>query len=251
MTSATLTAMFLLTQVGVGLPVGVRVAVVSPVCESCGVRFVAIGATIEQLKSSPRPHVREDAAEALARVRWTCHPEVVHALSDALMFDPKDDVREQAAESLAKMGACDPSAHQALRRAAMADRDGGVRREARKALASLPARFDIDCPLCNPVPTVSKRPLPTGEVIVPGSVRIIESDRTNTPESYGPALTTPPEDVPPPPPTPVPSPSQTSRIVPPATPSNRPRPDVEVRRSSAKPVLPPPTELPPLEGPAR
>ena len=245
MTSATLTAMLLLTQIGFGSPVGGRAVVVSPVCESCGGRFVAIGATIERLKSSPRPHVREDAAEALARVRWTCHPEVVHALSDALMFDPKDDVREEAAESLAKMGACDLSAHQALRRAAMADRDGGVRHEAKKALASLPARFEIDCPLCGPVPTVSKRPLPSGEMIVPGSVTIIESDRTNTPDSNEPALTTPLEDVPPPPPTPVPSPSRTSRVIPPATPSGKPHLDVEIRRSIAKPVLPP------LEGPAR
>ena len=148
---ATLTSALLLAQLPVTRYLPPRDVVGVPVCESCGVRLAAIGSTIDRLKASPRPHVRADAAADLARVRWTCHPEVVLALSDALLFDRKDDVREQAAESLARLGACDPVAHLSLRRAAMTDRDGEVRQEARKALASLPARCVADCPLCGPL----------------------------------------------------------------------------------------------------
>ena len=232
----------------------------SPVCGSCGVRWVAIDSNIARLKGSHRPHEREDAAEVLGRVKWMCHPEVVHALADALRFDPKDDVREEAAESLERMGACDPEAHLALRKAALSDRDGGVRKKSRKALASLPSRCLADCMVCGPTPvTPTKRLLTDGSYIVPGSERIVES----TPGLLEPVQPSPvpiptrrpsavldPEDTPPPPPTPV-------VVPPPAVQSNRnPAPlppaasDAAVRRSSAKPVAPPvPSSVPPLEGP--
>ncbi len=223
-------------------------------CDQCGVRYSAVQATIVRLQTSPKAHDREDAAENLGKVKWTCHPEVVHALAASLLCDPKDDVREEAAESLRKMGACDPEAHLALRKAAASDRDLGVRKKSRRALASLPNRCVAGCAVCGPSPvTPTKRILADGSYIVPGSERIVDP---GTPAVLEPIESTPvdrrpsivPDELPPPPPTPVPS-TRAQRIAPPVPAEPAPI----IRRSSEKPVIrtAPSDDLPPLEPPSR
>jgi hypothetical protein len=209
-------------------------------CEACGVRYSSIENTIHRLRTARKTDDREDAARALGRVRWQCHPEVVIALCNSLLGDPKDDVREEAAEALERLRAPLAEAHAALRRAAMTDSDSGVRKKSRRALQALPRETIVT----------------TREYVVPGSVRVLKSVPPEQLNPVEPSLREsvrpvpseiiPPEDVPPPPPTPatVP-PARSSRTTPPG--------DGAIRRSSAKPVVSPPAleGIAPLEGPKR
>src|SRR5258707_14015949 len=80
------------------VPAGQVRVVVSEVaeCHECGVKVAAIRSAIRCLETSPRGMARADAAEALGRVKTACHPEVVPALSEALLRDPDPCVRRHA-----------------------------------------------------------------------------------------------------------------------------------------------------------
>jgi hypothetical protein len=157
MISAPLIALALIVQPPEGTIV--RRTVVSEVvrCDDCGVRITAVESAIHCLATSPRDGDREAAARALRLVKWTCHPEIVPALANALCRDPDWCVREEAAESLTKLGACDPEAHAALARAAVRDPKLCVRLQARKGLKALSGRCDGDCSICD----ASTTPIPT------------------------------------------------------------------------------------------
>jgi hypothetical protein len=243
-------------------------------CDECGVRPAVVAATIERLRTSRRDGDREDAARALRNVRWTCHPEVVHALSESLLRDRDGGVRRESAESLTRLAPCDPEASVALRSAATGDRNLFVRAQAKKALRAMADRGVADCDECGPIPPTgpagvavrvpipgpARRFVPTTEVVGPG-VHIVVNPKPPIIIRRAPIVSTPivsaeaaelPLDRTPqadvkPPPAPTPGPS---RPIPPPLPPETVKPLPSERRESAKPVIPP-SDLPPLEGPKR
>jgi hypothetical protein len=281
MLAATLASSILVAQAALGLggdgrdrddpPVVVR-------CGDCGVRLSVVATTIDRLRTSRRDGDREDAAHALRNVKWTCHPEVVHALSESLLRDPDGGVRRESAESLTRLAPSDPEATVALRSAAIGDRNLFVRLQAKKALRTMADRGIADCDVCGPVlPTrpsgvalrvpilgPARRFVPTTEVVGPG-VHVVVNPKPPVILKRGPIVSTPIpsgeapvpslerapriEELPPPVPTPAPSPGPSSPIRPPLPPETGTRLPSE-RRASAKPVIPP-ADLPPLEGPRR
>src|SRR4051794_34995049 len=88
------------------------------ICDSCGVQESVALATITRLQTSPRWRERHNAAHALRRYDWRCHPDVVGALAFSMLNDTCEEVREEAAQSLTRMAPCLPVAHAALDRAA-------------------------------------------------------------------------------------------------------------------------------------
>jgi len=241
-------------------------------CDACGANLPAIAGAIQRLRSDPDGDGREDAARSLRSLRWICHPDVVHALSDALLRDPDGDVREQAAESLTRLDACDPEAHLALGISAARDPRPGVRNRARRGLRSLSHRCAGECLVCGPpwppaaahpgigivvpIPRPARRFVPTTEIVSPG-VRVVVNPRplpyvrSDIPMQRSPSTPTEPlleplpsrDDTPPPPPTPAPARPGSSVIPPPGPPersSSLAPPDTAVRRTMAKPVAPAP-----------
>jgi hypothetical protein len=278
---STLAACILVAQSALGLGGDGRDRVDPPVvvrCGDCGVRLSVVATTIDRLRTSRRDGDREDAARALRNVKWTCHPEVVHALSDSLLHDPDGGVRRESAESLTKLAPCDPEARIALRSAASGDRNLFVRHQAKKALRTMADRCDSDCNACGPVPPPgqagiavrvpipgpARRFVPTTEVVGPGLHVVVNpsppvfvrrgpivSTPSRSAEATEPSLDRTPrlEELPPPVPTPAQSPGPSIPIrssLPPETGTRVPND----RRASAKPVIPP-SDLPPLEGPRR
>jgi hypothetical protein len=247
-------------------------------CDECGVRLSVVATTIDRLRTSRRDGDREDAARALRSVKWTCHPEVVHALSESLMRDPDGGVRRESAESLTRLAPCDPEATASLRSAAIGDRNLFVRLQAKKALRVMVDRCIADCDACEPVPIAgpagvavrvpipgpARRFVPTTEVVGPG-VHVLVNPKPPVILKRLPIVSTPipsfeppepsldrtprPDELPPPVPTPAPTPGPSTPIRPPLPPENGTRVPNE-RRASAKPVIPH-SDLPPLEGPRR
>ena len=178
MFSATLLSLALVAQADLG-PGGTssttRVVVSETiVCDDCGVREAAVASAIRCLATSPVDDGRVLAARALRSVKWTCHPEIVTALSGALLHDPDWCVREEAAESLTRLGACDPEAHEALARASVRDPKLCVRLRARKGLKALAGRCDGDCSICD-------RPMVPGPGPIAGPPRILGPVRSLIP----------------------------------------------------------------------
>jgi hypothetical protein len=131
-------------------------------CDVCGVEKAEIHSLIANLQRCPRWRQRHNAAHDLRKYDWECHPEIINALTTALLVDCDDDVREEAAQSLRKLAACTPTAHAALDRAAHCDPDWGTRFWARRALAVIKRNCDGACAVCRTGP---------GVVVVPGSLR--------------------------------------------------------------------------------
>ena len=121
-------------------------------CDVCGVRQAAVLAEITRLQTCPNWRKRDDAAHALRKVDWHCHPEVVDALAYSLLRDCEEEVREEAAETLAKLAPCTPVAHQALTQAADCDPDHATRKWARRALKAMAGRCEAPCQVCGPTP---------------------------------------------------------------------------------------------------
>jgi hypothetical protein len=127
---------------------------------------------IETLQSHPRWRTRDDAAHELREFDWRCHPEILAALTTAMLTDCENEVREEAAESLAKIqpAPCSPEVHAALARTAQVDRDWCTRKWARKGAARLDGACRSDCGLCELTPTgyASAPPrLPFGRFLLP------------------------------------------------------------------------------------
>ena len=275
MISATLLSLALVAQADLGPGrTSTTTRIVSTetiVCDDCGVRASAVASAIRCLATSPRDESREDSARALRSVKWACHPEVLTALSDALLHDPDWCVREEAAESLTRLGACDPEVHEALARAAVRDPKLCVRLRARKGLKALARRCDGDCSICDgsPVPGPIMGPvrmlgpvrslMPSIGINVPGLRMQIGPRRP--PIGIGPPVVLgPPVVVEPGPIVPTPTdpdlrplrPEPEADEIPPPRPEPSPfvapRPDpipmpeaLPSRRSSSKPVSPTPS----------
>lgn len=125
---------------------------VSACCDVCGVESAKVFSAIRTLQAHPRWRTRDDAAHDLRKFDWRCHPEILAALSHALLTDCEEEVREEAAEALAKIEPppCSPEVHAALDRAALCDPDHATRKQARKALARLGRRCVAPCSVCGP-----------------------------------------------------------------------------------------------------
>lgn len=107
---------------------------------------------IRKLLTCPNWRDRDNAAAALRRYDWQSQPEIVDALAQALTNDCDKHVREEAAESLAKLAPCVPCAHIALERATN-DPYHGVRKWARRALNNMDHRCTAPCQVCGPATT--------------------------------------------------------------------------------------------------
>lgn len=173
-----------------------RPAPTAECCEDCGVESAKVAELVCRLQSSPRWRDRDNAAHALRRVNWKCHPEVPLALAGALLTDDHEEVREEAAESLAKMTPFLPEVHAALDRAANCDPDHATRKWARRGLSSLGRKCIDDCSICGN----STAP----DTIIPGSRIWIEPPvyaeppMVVPPGNAVPLPTTPPVEVLPP-----------------------------------------------------
>ena len=154
-------------------------------CDVCGIETRAIFAEIDILQHHPKWRKRDDAAHDLRKFDPNCHPEVVAALSTALLTDGKGEVREEAAESLGKLGTCTPDAHAALRRAASLDPDRGARREARRALQRIGnRRCEGACSVCG-----------TGEGTIPVGPAVPVGEPSPAIEGQAPARIVVPPDL--------------------------------------------------------
>lgn len=191
-------------------------------CDDCGVETARVAALVCRLQTAPRWRDRDNAAHALRRVDWKCHPEAPLALVQAMLCDPEEEVREEAAESLAKMKPCLPEVHAALDRASKCDPDHATRKWARRGLNNLGKECVADCTLCGNLPA-------HGEILPAGPGRIIES-----PIYAEPPLVLPPGDADPlfPPPADVLPPTEMPPIPSGASPFS------EVRSAQPSPLVP-------------
>jgi hypothetical protein len=134
-------------------------------CDVCGVESAEVAELIATLQRCPRWRKRDNAAHALKRYDWRCHPEAAQVLAAAMLCDGEEEVREEAAESLAKMKPCLPEVHAALARAAKCDPDHATRKWARRGLVAVGERCVAQCDACGIDPALPVR------YVVPGSVR--------------------------------------------------------------------------------
>ncbi len=195
-------------------------------CDVCGVRQAAIITQITRMQTCPNWRKRDNAAHALRKVDWHCHPEVVDALAYSLLRDPEEEVREEVAETLAKLAPCTPVAQQALRQAAECDPDHATRKWARRALKAMSGRCEAPCQVCGPTPggfAVSPRvgvpqDFPEPE-LAPGEILV--------PQSGGDVLPAPPMDpiAVPPADAPMPEAIEEIRLLKPAVFTRRSRPN--------------------------
>lgn len=121
-------------------------------CDTCGVATTRVAHLIQTLQCHPRWRTRDNAAVELRGFDWRCHPEILDALTTAMLTDCEEEVREEAAESLARIrpAPCVGDVHAALRRAAACDEDHATRKWARRALARLDDGCRDDCGICEP-----------------------------------------------------------------------------------------------------
>lgn len=211
-------------------------------CDTCGAETRVILAEIDVLQHHPRWRKRDNAAHELRKFDWHTHPEVVAALSTALLTDGHGEVREEAAESLEKMAPCLPEAHAALDRAASMDPDRGTRRQARKALNKLGRRrCEGACQIC--AEGSPGGPIPLGPPVRVGEPVLTPEDqppaRLIIPPNLGPegpsALGPMQEEVPPP--------TLRSKPIAPAEPQE------ELPPAIVDPPVAPPAESLPMEPP--
>jgi hypothetical protein len=127
-----------------------RPVTITECCDTCGVRGIEVAEKIQVLQSCPKWRQRDNAAHALRRYEWECHPEILFALATALQTDCSEEVREEAAETLAKLSPapCVPEVHEALARAAKCDPDHATRKWARRAVVRLDEGCRAECAVC-------------------------------------------------------------------------------------------------------
>ena len=139
-------------------------SVVAMRCDTCGVQPSRVDCLILTLQSNPRWRSRDDAAHELRSFDWRCHPEILIALTQAMLLDCENEVREEAAESLTKIEPvpCTPEVHAAMARVVECDRDFCTRKWAKRGLARLGRRCSAECATCDLAPTgfVSEPRLP-------------------------------------------------------------------------------------------
>ena len=119
-------------------------------CEVCGVPSAAEAILIDRLQHDVRWRKRDNAAHALRKFSWKCHPEVAIVLANAMLHDCEEEVREEAAESLAKLAPCLPEVHVALERAARLDPDHATRKWATRGLKAIGKHCIGECVVCLP-----------------------------------------------------------------------------------------------------
>jgi hypothetical protein len=138
-------------------------------CDVCGVESAEVAALVRRVQCCPRWRDRDNAAHALRRYDWRCHPEIALALATAMMTDCEEEVREEAAESLAKMKPCLPEVHAALARTARCDPDHATRKWARRGLSAIGERCVAQCGVCGVDERLPVRyvvPVPADEPVV-------------------------------------------------------------------------------------
>lgn len=155
--TALMTSLLLLTGAVPGFTGHHRPAARVACCDTCGVETARVAVLIQRLQRCPRWRDRDNAAHALRKVDWKCHPEAALALVTAMMRDCEEEVREEAAESLAKMKPCLPEVHAALALAARCDPDHATRKWARRGLKSVEDRCLASCDVCGPDAAIPTR----------------------------------------------------------------------------------------------
>jgi hypothetical protein len=105
---------------------------------------------VNTLQSHPRWRVRDNAAHALRKYDWRCHPEILSALAAAMLTDCEEEVREESAESLTKISPapCSVETHAALWQAAEGDPDHATRKWARRGLERVSKSCAGPCDAC-------------------------------------------------------------------------------------------------------
>jgi hypothetical protein len=210
-------------------PVVPDVAVVR--CQTCGVETTAVVDQIVRLQKAPSRREREQAARALRKVDWHCHPQVLGALAFSLLHDCDGDVREEVAQTLTKLAPCVPVVHEALRRSAACDPDRATRKWAGRGLRALATRCEAPCNACGTA-TGAPVALPGDAVILPGT-----EIPARPPAPGNGTVIEPPADL-------IPSPPVDSRVVPPA--GLAPLPPSDPAPGDGLDPLPPPAEEPNL-----
>lgn len=137
-----------------------------PTCSDCDTEVAEVSRLLCVLQTNPLWIKRDNAAHALRKVDWQCHPEVAEALATSLLRDRNKHVREEAAESLACMAPCLPTVHLALLQASKCDPDRSTRKWAARALDNLEEECTSTCTACGP--TVIEGPIYEG-IVTPGS----------------------------------------------------------------------------------
>jgi hypothetical protein len=195
-------------------------------CDVCGIETSAMTEQIIRMQKSPSWRVRDNAAHALRKLDWRCHPEVVGALAYTLLHDDCKVVRTEAAQSLTKMAPCLAVAHEALARAAKDDPDLFTRLWARKGLRALGGRCEGSCTVCDPASS-----LPAGQEIVISEPPTVPGKTPAAAPDLEPVLT------------PAPAPVPGAAEVPSVPALETPAPAIDSR-------VEPPTELSPLPPPS-
>jgi hypothetical protein len=170
----------------------VREVVVAPAsatcCDVCGVETAEVRYEVGRLLGSPRWRQRDNGAHELREFDWRCHPEILPALTHALLTDCEEEVREEAAETLAKIDPppCVPEVHAALARAAQCDPDHATRKDARRALDRIGRQCAAPCDVCGP----------GVEVVAPGAPAYVAAPPVDgVPMTGAPGVVAPPGAV--------------------------------------------------------
>lgn len=184
--TATLCSMVFLAQSALGCGWGGHHdRPLSACCDVCGVESAEVFGAIQTLQCHPRWRKRDNAANDLRDFDWRCHPEILGALSFAMLTDCEEEVREEAAQSLAKIDPppCTPDVHAALDRSARCDPDHATRKQARRALKRLGRHCIGPCSICGPATVVT--PLPTEVIITPPSTIVTPGTTVLPPSTLG------------------------------------------------------------------
>jgi hypothetical protein len=140
-------------------------------CDVCGVESATVNELLFRLQNCPQWRKRDNAAHALRKVSWKCHPEVPAALAYSMLHDCEEEVREESAQSLAKLAPCLPEVHLALQQAACNDPDHATRKWAKRGLKVIGKHCAGECVVCAPgtvVETIEVIPDPaTPPIVIP------------------------------------------------------------------------------------
>lgn len=166
-------------------------------CDVCGVETAEVAALIQTMQTCPRWRKRDNAAHALRRFDWRCHPEAAQALAATMLRDCEEEVREEAAESLAKMKPCLPEVHASLAQAARCDPDHATRKWARRGIEAIGDRCVAQCDVCgvdSDLPVRYLVPTRVNEIRTAPSVRVMPYEPPVAPPAVE---VLPPADLPP------------------------------------------------------
>jgi hypothetical protein len=168
--TALMTTLLLVAEAGPGFTGHHRAVPNVACCDVCGVESARVAVLLQRLSGCPRWRDRDNAAHALRKFDWRCHPEIALSLASSMLCDREEEVREEAAESLAKLKPCLPEVHAALARSARCDPDHATRKWARRGLNAIGDRCVAQCGVCgidNTLPAHYVVPVPSrGPVLV-------------------------------------------------------------------------------------